>query len=754
MLFPVRFSHVPVAHFDGLRVGSAADAVTGWNCLSVRVCFAGAFFLGRTLPVLLVREVVFMNLSKIRNIGISAHIDSGKTTLSERILFYAGRIHKIEEVRGGGDGATMDHMELEKERGITITSAATTVQWNDFTINLIDTPGHVDFTVEVERSLRVLDGAVLVLCAVGGVQAQSITVDRQMKRYHVPRLAFINKMDRTGANPERVCQQLREKLNITAVPIQIAMGAGETFVGVVDLIKMKALSFEGREGSEVIESDIPSEYKDEAVLARGEMLEALSMFSDELMELLLGEQPVNAELIHKVIRSAMQGEQIVPVLMGTAYRNKGVQPLLDAVTRYLPSPLDREITARKVENPDERIALEADPTKPFVGMAFKIVEDPYGQLTFTRIYQGTVKKGETYINQRTGRKERFSRILRMHADKREEVDSVSAGDIVALMGIDCASGDTYASEQRYCTLESMFVPQPVIKVAVSPVQRADSDRLGKALARFRKEDPTFQVMTDEETSETLIAGMGELHLEVYVERIRREYKVECEVGAPKVSYREAPTQEVEYNYKHKKQTGGSGQFAHIVGKMLPLPDGAETEFIFDDKVVGGRIPKEYIPSVEKGFKDSLKKGPVAGYPILGIHMILNDGSYHDVDSSDMAFQICARDCFRETFMRTKPTLLEPVMKMEVEVPSDFQGPVTGDLISRRGLVLSTEDQGTTAVIVAEVPLSETFGYSTDLRSLTQGQGTFTMELACYKPVPSHLQEQIVAERKKAELVNA
>jgi len=695
-----------------------------------------------------------MDLNKVRNIGISAHIDSGKTTLSERILYYAGRIHKIEEVRGGGDGATMDHMELEKERGITITSAATTVQWNGHTVNLIDTPGHVDFTVEVERSLRVLDGAVLVLCAVGGVQAQSITVDRQMKRYHVPRLAFINKMDRMGANPNRVCEQLKEKLNITAVPIQIPMGAGEKFAGVIDLIVMKALTFEGKEGSEVVSQEIPEEFLDEATLARGEMLESLSMFSDELMELLLAEQPVPHDLIHQVLRTAVQSEQITPVLMGTAVRNKGVQPLLDAVTRYLPSPLDREISARKFNAPDERIALEADPSKPFVAMAFKIVEDPYGQLTFTRIYQGTAKKGETYINQRTGRKERFSRILRMHADKREEIDSVGAGDIVAIMGIDCASGDTYAADQKFCTLESMFVPQPVIKVAVSPTQRADSDRLGKALARFRKEDPTFQVMTDEETSETLIAGMGELHLEIYVERIRREYKVEVEVGAPKVSYREAPTQLVEYNYKHKKQTGGSGQYAHVVGKLLPLPEDAETEFVFEDKVVGGRIPKEYIPSVEKGYRDSLKKGPVAGYPILGVHMVLNDGSYHDVDSSDMAFQICARDCFRETFMRSKPTLLEPIMKMEVEVPSDFQGPVTGDLISRRGLVLSTEDQGSTAIIIAEVPLSETFGYSTDLRSLTQGQGTFTMELARYKPVPPHLQEQIVAERKKAELVNA
>ena len=705
-------------------------------------------------PIFPLTENVPMNLKKLRNIGISAHIDSGKTTLSERILYYAGRIHRMEEVRGGGDGATMDHMELEKERGITITSAATSVEWNGHPINLIDTPGHVDFTVEVERSLRVLDGAVLVLCSVGGVQAQSITVDRQMKRYHVPRLAFINKMDRTGADPDKVCQQLREKLNVEPVNLQIAMGAGETFSGVIDLVRQKALTFEGDDGAKVVEGEIPAPYAEKAEIARNEMLEALSMYSDELMELLLAEEEVGEELIHSVIRSAVHAEEITPVLMGTAYRNKGVQPLLDAVTRYLPSPLEREIFARDHENPDDRVPLEADAQKPFVGMAFKIVDDPYGQLTFMRIYQGRVEKGQTYVNQRTGRKERFSRVLRMHADKREEVDSVSAGDIVAIMGIDCASGDTYAANPKYCTLESMYVPDPVIKVAVSPAQRADGDKLGKALTRFRKEDPTFRVMTDEETGETLMAGMGELHLEVYVERIRREYKVDVEVGAPKVSYREAPTKEVEYNYKHKKQTGGSGQYAHIVGKLTPLPDDAEEEFIFEEKIVGGRIPKEYVPSVEKGFRESLKKGPVAGYPILGIHAFLGDGSYHEVDSSDMAFQICARDCFRQTFLKMKPSLLEPVMRMEVEVPSDFQGAVTGDLISRRGLVMSTEDMGQVALIIAEVPLAETFGYSTDLRSLTQGQGTFTMELARYRAVPSNIQEQIIAERKKAELVNA
>ncbi|MEZ6103265.1 MAG: elongation factor G [Pirellulaceae bacterium] len=696
-----------------------------------------------------------MKISKLRNIGISAHIDSGKTTLSERILFYTGRIHKMEEVHGGGAGATMDHMELEKERGITITSAATSVEWNGYGINLIDTPGHVDFTVEVERSLRVLDGAVLVLCAVGGVQSQSITVDRQMKRYHVPRLAFVNKMDRTGADPYRVTQQLREKLGIDAVMIQLPIGAGEKFEGVIDLIKMKATYFDGKDGEKVRYEDIPADKQAEADEYRHAMLESLSMYSDELMELLLAEEDIDENMIHDVITEAVRGERITPVMMGTAYRNKGVQLLLDAVVRYLPSPLEREIKARAYDNPDERVALVPEPDKPFVGMAFKIVDDPYGQLTFTRIYQGKVEKGATYVNQRTGRKERFSRILRMHSDKREEIDSAGAGDIVAIMGVDCASGDTYASQAKFCTLESMFVPEPVIKVAVSPSQRSDADKLGKALARFRKEDPTFRVMTDEESGETLIAGMGELHLEIYVERIRREYKVEVEVGAPKVNYREAPAEVATYDYRHKKQSGGSGQFAHIVGRFEPLPDDAEEQFIFEEKIVGGRIPKEYIPSVEKGFRDSLNKGPVAGFPILGVKCVLEDGSYHDVDSSDMAFQICARGCFRETFLKMKPVLLEPVMKVEIECPSDFQGPVTGDVISRRGMILSTENPtAEMATIVAEVPLAETFGYSTDLRSMTQGQGTFSMELAKYRRVPAKLQEQIVAERKKAELVGA
>ena len=502
-----------------------------------------------------------MDLAKLRNIGISAHIDSGKTTLSERILYYAGRIHRMQEVKGEG-GATMDYMDLERERGITITSAATTVEWEDCSINLIDTPGHVDFTVEVERSLRVLDGAILVLCAVGGVQSQSLTVDRQMKRYHVPRLAFINKMDRTGSNPQRVVAQVKEKMDCDAILMQWPIGKEENFEGVIDLVTMKAIYFDGNNGEKVREEAIPAELLAEAKQARHHMLESLAMYSDELMERLLSEEDVPEELIHSVVKSAAQSQDATPVYMGSAYKNKGVQPLLDAIVRYLPSPLERKITAKSYSNPDEQFPLEPDPAKPLVAMAFKIVDDPYGQLTFMRLYQGKIEKGQMYFNQRTGQKQRFSRIVKMHADKREEIDDAEAGDIVAVMGVDSASGDTYAGEPKYCTLENMFVPEPVIKMAINPANRDGADRLSKALARFMREDPTFRVAGDEETGETVIAGMGELHLEIYVERIRREYKVEVEVGAPKVSYREAPTQNVQAVSVDK----GPGGFANLLGQ--------------------------------------------------------------------------------------------------------------------------------------------------------------------------------------------
>jgi elongation factor G len=685
------------------------------------------------------------NLRDVRNIGISAHIDSGKTTLTERILFYAGRTHVIKEVRG--EGAVMDHMELEKERGITITSAATTVEWLDRKINIIDTPGHVDFTVEVERSLRVLDGAVLVLCAVAGVQSQSITVDRQMKRYNVPRLAFINKMDRTGANPQNVIAQLESKLGLTTVPLQIPIGAEANFQGVIDLINRQAIYFDGENGEDVRRVPIPAELADFAERARQGMLEALSMVSAGFMELLLEEQEVPLDLIHQTIREGTIASQICPVLVGSAYKNKGVQPLLDAATAYLPSPLDHEVFAKDNNNGMAEVPLAADPDSALVAMAFKLVEEQYGQLTYMRIYQGTLKKGHYYFNSRQRKKGRISRILRVHADQKEDIESAGAGDIVAVMGIEPATGDTYCDEGTNLSLENIFAAEPVIDLAINPVKRADTDKMAKALNRFMREDPTFRVHVDKETSETIISGMGELHLEIYVERIRREYKVDCIVGMPKVSYREAPTKVTPFNYKHRKQTGGSGQYAHVIGVMEPLPDDAPEPFVFENKVTGGRIPSEYIPSVEKGFRDSLAKGPLAGYVVIGVKMLLQDGSYHDVDSSDMAFQICARDCFRETFRKAEPVLLEPIMKVEVEVPVEFQGPVTGAISSKRGVILGTESREGYAVITADVPLAEMFGYSNDLRSMTQGKGSFSMEFLKYQRLPSRFQEEIV---KKAQ----
>jgi elongation factor G len=692
------------------------------------------------------------NLRTARNIGISAHIDSGKTTLTERVLYYTGRTHVIKEVKG--QGAVMDHMELERERGITITSAATTVLWNDHKINIIDTPGHVDFTVEVERSLRVLDGAVLVLCAVAGVQSQSITVDRQMKRYEVPRIAFINKMDRTGANPANVIAQLESKLGLTVIPLQLPIGSESSFQGVIDLADRVAVYFDGEKGESIRREAIPPELVDAADRARQGMLEALAMVSDEIMELLLEESEVPTELVQRTIREGTIAQQLCPVLVGSAYRNKGVQPLLDAVDRYLPSPLDREVFAKDHNNQGAETPLAPDPDAPLVAMAFKLVEEPFGQVTFVRIYQGTLSKGSFYFNSRQRRRTRISRILRIHADQKEDIDSASAGDIVAVMGVECATGDTYCADGTDVSLESIYAAEPVIDLSIRPVKRADYDKLAKALHRFMREDPTFRVHVDHETSETIISGMGELHLEIYVERIRREYRVECTVGAPKVSYREAPTRETPFNYKHKKQTGGAGQYAHVVGKLIPLDPRAPEPFLFENEVTGGRIPTEYVPAVEKGFRESLRKGPLAGYEVMGVQIVLEDGSYHDVDSSTMAFEICARDCFRDTFKKADPVLLEPIMQVEVEIPTEFQGSVAGALSAKRGVILGTESRSGYTVITAEVPLAEMFGYSNDLRSMTQGKGSFSMEFLKYQKLPTRFQEEIVKKAQTAAKATA
>jgi len=690
----------------------------------------------------------------VRNIGISAHIDSGKTTLTERILYYSGRIHKVREVKGGDGGATMDFMDLERERGITIQSAATRVQWGECPINIIDTPGHVDFTVEVERSLRVLDGAILVLCAVGGVQSQSLTVDRQMKRYGVPRICFINKMDRIGANPDSVIQQVKDKLGLNVVPLQIAIGTESAHEGVVDLVTMQAVYFEGPKGEDVVRREIPAELVDKANEARSHMLEALSMFDDGLMETLLEEKTPDVEYLRKVIRKTTCARQIAPLMMGSAYKNKAIQELLDGITWYLPSPLDRQIFAQNLDQKDETtgkgapMALTTNDSDPVVCMAFKTVLEQFGQLTYTRIYQGEIKKGESYYNARNGKRVRFGRIVRMHANDREEIETAGAGDIVAVVGVDCASGDTFHGDGVHVALENIFVPEAVLRLSVTPANRDGQDKMSKALERFRREDPTFRVMTDQETGETIVAGMGQLHLEIYVERMKREYGVEVIVGEPKVAYRECPTKAVEFNYKHKKQTGGSGQYAHIVGMLRPLPADSDVTFKFTNEVTQGRIPKEYIPAVEQGFEDFLVKGPLCECEVTGMEMVLQDGSYHDVDSSEMAFKVAALGCMREYCIQTDMALLEPIMKLEIEAPEDYQGSICGHLASKRGTITSTETRQKVAVIEGEVPLAEMFDYANELRSMTQGKGQFSMEFLAYRQVPKNVQVEVIEKRRK------
>ncbi|MHC4743480.1 MAG: elongation factor G [Planctomycetota bacterium] len=688
-------------------------------------------------------------ISRIRNIGISAHIDSGKTTLSERILYYAGRIHRMQEVHDEKGGATLDYMDLERERGITITSAATQVDWNGKSINLIDTPGHVDFTVEVERSLRVLDGAIMVLCSVGGVQSQSISVDQQMKRYRVPRIAFVNKMDRTGADVELVRRDLREKLNLNVVPIQINMGAGNDFAGLIDLIAMEAITFEGNDGENVRRGPIPAEYAEAAARAREEMLDAICMFDDEMMELLLEEQPIEEKMIRRTIREATINRDIVPLMMGSAFKNKGVQPLMDAVCDFLPSPLDRSNFALDHDNEGTEVPLSSDPDAPLVAMVFKIADESFGQLSFLRVYQGTIEKGGQYRNARTNNKQRVGRIVRMHANDREDITDAGPGDIVALLAVDCASGDTICGDGVNYSLESIFVADPVISLSVTPASSADQERMAKALSRFMKEDPTFRISSDPETGQTVIAGMGELHLDVYIERMKREFKAEVAVGVPNVSYREAPTVEAEFNYKHKKQTGGSGQYAHVIGRLIPLPLDGECNYEFEDNIKSGRIPSEYIPAVNKGFVKAMKKGPLAGYEIVGCKMCLDDGSHHSVDSSEMAFRTAGRDAFIEAFKKSEPCLLEPIMGVELEIPVEFQGAVVGDLNSRRGIILATEARDSYAIVRAEVPLASMFGYATVIRGLSKGMGTFSMEMARYAKLPAKLAEEILRTRQES-----
>jgi elongation factor G len=682
----------------------------------------------------------------MRNIGISAHIDSGKTTLSERILFYSKKIHAIHEVRGkDGVGATMDHMELERERGITIQSAATQVTWKDHTINVIDTPGHVDFTIEVERSLRVLDGAVLVLCAVGGVQSQSITVDRQLKRYHVPRIAFVNKCDRTGANPFKVQMQLREKLGLNAVMIQIPIGLEDKLEGVVDLIAMKAVYFDGDQGETIRLAEIPAHLKADADKYHEELIDAISMYSDELAEKFLEGGAIPEEMIHAAIRKGTLLEQFVPVMCGSAYKFKGIQPLMDGVTNYLPNPTEVKNYALDLDKNEESIELNADEKSPTVALGFKLEDGQYGQLTYVRIYQGKLKKGDELQNTRARKKFKVGRLVRMHADSMEDINEGAPGDIVALFGIECASGDTFCGGGLNYAMTSMYVPSPVISLAITPKDKKSADQMGKALNRFTKEDPTFQTYVDAESNQTIIKGMGELHLEVYIERMRREYNCELDTGMPQVAYRETITQKAEFNYTHKKQTGGAGQFGRVAGYMEPYADG---DYEFVDMIKGGSIPTEYVPSCDKGFKEAVKKGSLIGFPIVNIRCLINDGQSHPVDSSDIAFQSASIGAFREAYNKAKPCILEPVMKVSVEGPTEFQGNIFGSINQRRGMILSSMEDGHFSRVEAEVPLSEMFGYSTVLRSLTQGKAEFTMEFEKYSKVPQSVSEELIKEAEK------
>ena len=686
-------------------------------------------------------------LYNIRNIGISAHIDSGKTTLTERILFYTNRIHAIHEVKGkDGVGAKMDSMELERERGITIQSAATYCTWKTAQINIIDTPGHVDFTIEVERSLRVLDSAIMVLCGVAGVQSQSITVDRQMKRYNVPRLAFINKLDRTGANPWKAIQQMREKLGLNAVAIQLPIGLEGDLKGIVDLVTMKAIYFEGANGMDIIEKEIPDEMKKEAETKREELLDAASLFSDELTEAILEGNPTEAQ-VKEAVRKGVLALKLVPVFMGSAFKNKGVQKLLDGVIDYLGSPFDVHNYGLEVGNEAAKVEMSSKPSDPLVCLAFKLEDGRYGQLTYVRVYQGKLSKGMTIYNSTNGKRHNIGRLVRMHSNEMEEISEAEAGDIVALFGIDCASGDTFTDGKQKVTMESMFVPSPVISLTIECKESKQLANLAKALNRFTKEDPTFKSEVDAESGQTIIKGMGELHLEVYIERMKREYGVDLTTGAPQVAYRETITQRADFDYTHKKQTGGQGQFSRVAGFMEPLDAEAGVNYEFVDKIVGGSIPREYIGSCDKGFKSCLDRGSLIGFPIIGVRCTINDGAYHDVDSSDMAFQIGARYAFRQGFKKANPVILEPIMTVEVEGPAEFQGAILASLNQRRGIIMNTTEENMYCKVEAEVPLSDMFGYSTVLRSATQGKAEFAMEFKKYSQVPRNVAEELMKKYK-------
>ena len=683
-------------------------------------------------------------LHKVRNIGIAAHIDAGKTTTSERILFFTGMSHKIGEVHDGA--ATMDWMEQEKERGITITSAATTAFWKGYQINLIDTPGHVDFTIEVERSMRVLDGAVSVFCSVGGVQPQSETVWRQANKYHVPRIVFVNKMDRIGANFFRVEEQIRERLKANPIPIQIPIGAEDNFRGVVDLVRMKAYVWnDEKKPTDYVEEEIPAEVKEKAEEYRAKLIEAVSETDDSLMEKFFAGEDLSEEEIKKGIKAGCLRMTITPMLCGTAFKNKGIQPLLDAVVDYLPAP-DEIAAINGVYEDGAEVTVESTDDGEFAALAFKIMTDPFvGQLTFIRVYRGSLESGSYAYNTVQDCKERIGRLLKMHSNKREEITELFAGEIGAVVGLkNTLTGDTLASEKDKVILERMDFPEPVISVAVEPKTKADQEKMAIALQKLAQEDPSFRVSTDEESGQTIISGMGELHLEIIVDRMLREFKVDAEVGQPQVAYRETIRKAVEQEYKYAKQSGGRGQYGHVFLRIEPLPAASGFEFVNDIK--GGVVPKEYIPAVEKGCKEALQSGVLAGYPVEDVKVTLFDGSYHEVDSSEMAFKLAASMGFKEGARKAGAVILEPMMKVEVETPEEYMGDVIGDLNKRRGQVNSMDDRNGIKIIAAYCPLAQMFGYSTDLRSMTQGRATYSMEFDHYEEVPKNVSEEIIKKR--------
>lgn len=695
-------------------------------------------------------------LERIRNIGISAHIDSGKTTLTERILFYTGRIKQMHEVKGKDNvGATMDSMELERQRGITIQSAATYTMWKDHNINIIDTPGHVDFTVEVERALRVLDGAILVLCSVGGVQSQTLTVNRQMKRYNVPCLAFINKLDRTGANPYRVLGQMRSKLNHNAAFIQLPMGVESNCKGIIDLVKQKALYFEDQLGLTVREDEIPQDMRVESDERRHELIEHLSNVDDSIGELFLEEKTPNEQDIMAAIRRTALKRTFTPVLVGTALKNKGVQPLLDAVLNYLPHPGEVENVALIEKKGQEPQQIVLDPARdgksPFVGLAFKLEAGRFGQLTYLRCYQGVLKKGDSIFNVRSGKKVRLARLVRLHSNNMEDVSEVYAGDIFALFGVDCASGDTFVTDPDYeLSMESIFVPDPVVSMAIKPANNKDRDNFSKAVARFTKEDPTFRFAYDNDIKETLVSGMGELHLEIYAQRMEREYNCPVVLGKPKVAFRETLVTPCEFDFLHKKQSGGQGQYARVTGVLEPLPPHQNTTIEFTDETIGTNVPKQFIPGVEKGFRQMAEKGLLSGHKLSGIKFRLMDGAHHIVDSSELAFMLAAQGAIKSVFENGNWQILEPIMMVEVTAPEEFQGTVIGQLNKRHGIITGTEGSEGWFTVYAEVPLNDMFGYAGELRSSTQGKGEFSMEYSRYSPCKPDLQEKLMQDYQIAQ----